>query len=98
MSVKDPSCRTSQNAALKGRQLVGIDLGATNVRVARMAEDRVEQIQTETIAEVDGPAAILKQIMRVIKSVGADEADSIDMGEGRGVDVERGIVAYEKKI
>src|SRR5699024_4132993 len=92
MSVKDPSCRTSHNAALKGRQLIGIDLGATNVRVARMAEDRVEQIQTEAIAEGGGPPAILNQILRLIKAADGEEADSIGIGVPSVVDVERGIV------
>src|SRR5699024_10912175 len=92
MSANVPSSQKSHNTALQGRQLIGIDLGATNVRVARMTEDRVEQIQTEAIAEGDGPPAILNQIVRLIEAVGGDEADSIGIGVPSVVDVEGGIV------
>ena len=92
MSVNAASTQTSHNAALQGRQLIGIDLGATNVRVARVAEDHVEQIQTEAIAEGEGPAAILNQIVRLIRAVGGEDADSIGIGVPSVVDVEKGIV------
>src|SRR5699024_1644862 len=98
MSVNVPSSQKSRNTALQGRQLIGIDLGATNVRVALMAEGRVEQIQTEAIAEGDGPPAILKQIVRLIKAVGGEEADSIGIGVPSVVDVERGIVYAVQNI
>jgi len=77
---------------LIGRCLIGIDLGATNVRVARIHESRIEQIESEGIVDSDDPSDLLDQIARLIQKVNSDAVETIGMGVPSVVDVEEGIV------
>lgn len=78
--------------AVNNRCLIGIDLGATNVRVARIFEDDIEQIESEGIVDSDKPSDLLDQIGRLIQKVDNDAVESIGMGVPSVVDVEAGIV------
>lgn len=77
---------------LKNRTVIGIDLGATNVRVARICEDKIDQIEIEEIVDSDEPADLLVQIQKLIQIVNNDEVQSIGIGVPSVVDVEKGIV------
>lgn len=74
------------------RKLIGIDLGATNVRVARIHGETIEQIESERIVDSDDPQDLLNQIERLIKQVDETEVGSIGIGVPSVVDVEKGIV------
>lgn len=77
---------------LEERKLIGIDLGATNVRVARINGETIEQIELEKILESDDPGDLLNQIERLIKQVDEAEVSGIGIGVPSVVDVEEGIV------
>jgi glucokinase len=77
---------------LEDRSLIGIDLGATNVSVARIYQDEIEQIETEEIIDSNDPSDLVAQIERLIRKVDCDKVESIGMGVPSVVDVEEGIV------
>lgn len=76
----------------KGRRLIGIDVGATNVRVARVYEGGIERIESERIVDSDEPSDLLDQIARLIREVDNGAVGSIGLGFPSVVDVEAGIV------
>ena len=78
--------------ALEQYSLIGIDLGATNVRVARIRGERIEQIETEKIVESGEPSDLLNQIQKLINQVNQEDVNSIGIGVPSVVDVEEGIV------
>lgn len=78
--------------ALENHALIGIDLGATNVRVARIRGEEIEQIETEKIVGSDEPSNLLKQIQKLISQVDQENVNSIGIGVPSVVDVEEGIV------
>ena len=77
---------------LENRSLIGIDLGATNVRVARIHKDNIEQIETEQIVETDEASDLINQIEQLIQKVNTGGVESIGMGVPSVVDIEEGIV------
>ena len=77
---------------LQERTLIGIDLGATNVRVARIRNSNIDQIEAEGIVDSEDPDDLLDQIRRLIKKVLVTEVESIGIGVPSVVDVEEGIV------
>lgn len=86
---------TGRHAAadsLKNRSLIGIDLGATNVRVARILGGRVDVVEAEEIVKSDDPADLLNQIERLIEKLNDDDVESIGIGVPSVVDVEKGVV------
>lgn len=74
------------------RTLIGIDLGATNVRVARIEDQEIEAIATEPISNTDNADSLIDQIKRLIKDVITDNVKAIGIGVPSVVDVEKGIV------
>jgi glucokinase len=77
---------------LEQRSLIGIDLGATNVRVGRIYQDKVEQLEAEAIVDSDDPSDLVNQIAQLIRKVDNGRVESIGMGVPSVVDVEEGIV------
>ncbi|MEL7833731.1 ROK family protein [Fodinibius sp. Rm-B-1B1-1] len=77
---------------LKQHTLIGIDLGATNVRVARIRGNTIEQVKSKKIVHSDDPDDLLNQIESLIKQVDQEEVQSIGIGVPSVVDVEEGIV------
>lgn len=86
------------NKILEDRSLIGIDLGATNVSVARIYQDEIEQIETEEIIDSNDPSDLVAQIERLIRDVDRDDVESIGMGVPSVVDVEEGIVYNVQNI
>lgn len=74
------------------RSLIGIDLGATNLRVARVEQNEIVQLESENVIESDNPASLMDQIRRLIGKTITDEVAGIGIGVPSVVDVEKGIV------
>ena len=72
--------------------LIGIDLGATNVRVARIFEHKIEKIVSDPISNTDNAESLIEQIKSMISSVINDDIYAIGIGVPSVVDVEKGIV------
>lgn len=77
---------------VEDRSLIGIDLGATNLRVARIENDQIVQLETENITKSDNPADLMNQITRLIKKARTDQVSAIGIGVPSVVDIEKGIV------
>lgn len=72
--------------------VIGIDLGATNVRVGKVRDGNIEKLEAERIKKEDDPKILLKQIETLIDKVIDPEVESIGIGVPSVVDVEKGIV------
>lgn len=77
---------------LQNQTLIGVDLGATNVRVARISQNSIEQIEKERIVDSNDPDDLVDQIGDLIQAVNTGEVASIGIGVPSVVDVEQGIV------
>lgn len=77
---------------LEEQSLIGIDLGATNLRVARVEKDEIVHLETENVTESDNPANLMDQIRRLIGKTLTDEVSGIGIGVPSVVDIEKGIV------
>jgi len=77
---------------LKKRNLIGIDLGATNVRVARVLNQEIESISSQPIIQNEDHTKLLKQIISLIEKEITPEVSAIGVGVPSVVDVEKGIV------
>lgn len=71
---------------------IGIDLGATNVRVGRIRGNSVEQLAGEEIVDSNDPSDLLTQIEDLIEKVDTSDVIGIGIGVPSVVDVEEGIV------
>lgn len=75
-----------------GKTLIGIDLGATNVRAGLVRDNNLQDISSTRI-KADGTVdEIMQQIYEVVDEVITDDVESIGMGVPSVVDVEKGIV------
>lgn len=72
--------------------LIGIDLGATNVRVALILENKIDKIVSEPISNTEKAESLIEQIKAMIASVINDDVKAIGIGVPSVVDVEKGIV------
>ncbi|MFA5668123.1 MAG: ROK family protein [Balneolaceae bacterium] len=77
---------------MKKRNLIGIDLGATNVRVARVLNQEIESISSQPIIQNEDHTKLLKQIISLIEKEITPEVSAIGVGVPSVVDVEKGIV------
>lgn len=96
MNVMDITMdRTEQDdpaQLLRDKCLIGIDLGATNVRVARIEHGTIEQLVSESIVKTDNPDELLQQIESLIQEVMNPHVQGMGLGVPSVVDVEQGIV------
>jgi glucokinase len=72
--------------------LIGIDLGATNVRVARIVNNNIISVSTEKIENTASPEKLINQIRMLISKEIEPSVTAIGMGVPSVVDVEAGIV------
>jgi glucokinase len=72
--------------------LLGIDLGATNVRVGRVHEGAVEALHEAPIDQSKDPNTLIQQMASLIELCWHPAIRSIGIGVPSVVDVERGIV------
>ncbi len=77
---------------MSSRTLIGIDLGATNVRVARIIDSEIEVILKEPISNTDNADLLVDQIKSLISSLLNEKVQAIGVGVPSVVDVEKGIV------
>lgn len=83
---------------MKNTCLIGIDLGATNVRVARIEYREIAVLSSEAIARSHDPNDLIDQIKRMITSVITKKVQSIGIGVPSVVDPKRGIVYNVQNI
>ncbi len=72
--------------------LIGIDLGATNVRVARVENRKIIELESEPIINSANPEDLINQIKSLIKNLVVPKVEGIGIGVPSVVDVEKGIV------
>lgn len=77
---------------MSSKTLIGIDLGATNVRVARIFDNKIEEIASEPISNTDKAESLIEQMKAMISEVINSSVQGIGVGVPSVVDVEKGIV------
>ncbi|SHF55523.1 glucokinase [Fodinibius roseus] len=77
---------------MKQQSFVGVDLGATNVRVGRVRGNSIEQLEGEEIVDSNDPSDLLTQIEVLIRKVITSDVIGVGIGVPSVVDVEEGIV------
>lgn len=92
MKLMDETVQDASADLLKDKCLIGIDLGATNVRVARIEQGEIAQLESDNILNTDNPDELLRQLESLITVVMSREVQGIGFGVPSVVDVERGIV------
>ncbi len=83
---------------MKNTCLIGIDLGATNVRVARIEDGEIVVLSSEAIAHSNKPDNLIDQVKRMIASVITEKVQGIGIGVPSVVDPEKGIVYNVQNI
>lgn len=76
------------------KKLIGIDLGGTNVRAARIGPQGIEKMESEKVHSQGSVEEVIRQIFGLIDKVGTKDVEGIGMGVPGPVDEDRGIV-YE---
>lgn len=71
--------------------VIGIDLGATNLRVGLVRDDKLERLETCKLSEDKSVMSIVSKMHEMIKAVD-DESEHIGIGVPSVVDSEEGIV------
>jgi glucokinase len=79
---------------IRDKKLIGIDLGGTNVRAARIGSNGVELMEFESVRSKGTVDDVLSQIFSLIERIGIRNIDGIGMGVPGPVDEDKGIV-YE---
>ncbi len=77
---------------MKNPCLIGIDLGATNVRVAHVEDGEVREISTEAVKNTSSADDLVEQIKQMICQIITPKIEAIGIGVPSVVDVEKGIV------
>ncbi len=73
-------------------QIIGIDLGATNIRGAVIREKEASKIKSRRINTIGTEQQVLEDVFFIIDSLINDDVKSIGIGVPSVVDVEEGIV------
>ena len=72
--------------------VIGIDLGATNIRGARVNEDSISEILSQRIRSSGTEQEVLKDVFALTDQLITDKVTAIGIGVPSVVDVEEGIV------
>ncbi len=75
-----------------GKFYAAVDLGATNVRVARCSASRLIEKSSEKTDRTKGPKGITTQIVRMIESHGIDGLEAIGVGSIGPIDLTTGCI------
>ena len=78
--------------------LLGVDLGATNIRVGRVHEGAIKALHEASIDQSDDPNTLVQQMVSLIELCWHPAIRSIGIGVPSVVDVERGIVYAVQNI
>ncbi len=84
--------RLNGAASLENTCLIGVDLGATNLRVARVKDGEIQQVEYEPIISSEIAEDLVDQIGRLIKKTMSPSVQAIGIGVPSVVDVKQGIV------
>lgn len=79
---------------MTNKQVIGIDLGGTNLRVALVDVNGIVRIESEAVKSQGTPQEVMKQIFVLIEKIGMQHIEGIGLGVPGPVDDEMGIV-YE---
>lgn len=74
------------------KQVLGVDLGGTNISVGRVEEMKISRLFTRSISAHGSEKQILDEVIQAIKSAFDQEVAAIGLGVPSLVDVEKGIV------
>lgn len=72
--------------------VIGVDLGATNIRAAIVNNDTIADIQSKRINSTGTEEEVLKDVFEVVDTLVDDSATAIGIGVPSVVDIEQGIV------
>ncbi|MEX0928928.1 MAG: ROK family protein [Balneolales bacterium] len=78
--------------------LIGVDLGATNVRAARVLDGKLEKVARQKLKKEGSAGVIFDQITGLINEVKSGSEEGIGIGVPSVVDVEKGIVRDVQNI
>ena len=73
-------------------KVIGVDLGATNMRAAMVKEDTISAIQSKRINSAGTELEVLKDVFEVMDILVDDNVKAIGIGVPGVVDIEQGIV------
>jgi glucokinase len=79
---------------MTNKQVIGIDLGGTNLRVALIDVNGIVRIESEAVKSQGTPQEVMEQIFVLIERIGLKHIEGIGLGVPGPVDDEKGIV-YE---
>ncbi len=74
------------------QNLIGVDLGGTNLRVGRVSGEHLEELSEVAISKTSDPDDLIQQIIIEIRNAFDDSVEAIGVGVPSVVDVEKGIV------
>ncbi len=79
-------------SGIKNPKLIGLDLGATNIRVGLVQDNRLSNIQSKRIRSAGTVEEVLEDIYSVVDPLKDSDIVAIGIGVPSVVDVEQGIV------
>lgn len=88
----NPARQEDPLAMLRDKCLIGVDLGATNIRVGRIEQGSIAQLESENIVKADTPDQLLGQMESLIQKVISTAVQGIGFGVPSVVDAAQGIV------
>ena len=74
------------------KSIIGVDLGGTNVRAGKVANNEIIDMFSQQIASNETKDFVLNQVIETIEKVFDDSVEGIGLGVPSIVDVEKGIV------
>ena len=77
---------------MKNEKVIGVDLGASNMRAAIVREDTISAIQSKRINSAGTEMEVLKDVYEVVDTLVDDNVKAIGIGVPGVVDIEQGIV------
>ncbi|HUG44171.1 MAG TPA: ROK family protein [Acidobacteriota bacterium] len=80
-----------QSETVSGEALIGVDMGATNVRAARISRGRLQQFFTASVPSQGSEKEILDCVLSAVESVMNDQVGGVGCGVPGVVD-EKGVV------
>lgn len=77
---------------MNNEKVIGIDLGATNIRAALVIKDTISEMQSKRINSSGTVQEVLNDVFEVVDTLADDSATAIGIGVPGVVDVQQGIV------
>ncbi len=77
---------------MKNKQIIGIDLGGTNIRLGLIEENKILRLISKRISSQENQKVIIDEIIESISEIFNENVQGIGIGVPSIVDIERGIV------